>query len=276
MIELPESITYASMLNQYILGKTVAAVCPPSAPHKFCWFHGDVNAYDSLLKGKSVERADAYGIFVEITFEGGLYLNFNDGVNVRLLEEGEKPPKKYQLLIAFDDGSALVFTVAMYGGIACHQGEFDNEYYLKNRAGITPLDPGFTEEYFLKLTESVKPNTSAKAFLATQQRFLGLGNGTLQDILFYAGIHPKRKLVTLSREELLGLLASVKKILGEMAEKGGRDTEKNLLGQTGGYATVMSRNTQTSGCPCCGGQIVKESYMGGSVYYCPDCQPLVK
>lgn len=36
-----------------------------------------------------------------------------------------------------------------------------------------------------------------KAFLAAEQRFPGIGNGVLQDILLESGIHPKRKISTL-------------------------------------------------------------------------------
>lgn len=35
-----------------------------------------------------------------------------------------------------------------------------------------------------------------KAFLATEQRIPGLGNGVLQDILLRAGLHPKKKMGT--------------------------------------------------------------------------------
>lgn len=41
----------------------------------------------------------------------------------------------------------------------------------------------------------------------------------------------------------------------------------------GGYCTIMSKNGMKSGCPACGGPIVKAAYLGGSVYYCPVCQP---
>ena len=57
-------------------------------------------------------------------------------------------------------------------------------------------------------------------------------------------------------------------------EQGGRDTEKDLLGNAGGYRTLMSRNTLGRGCPVCGQEVVKEAYLGGTVYYCPVCQPL--
>jgi formamidopyrimidine-DNA glycosylase len=42
---------------------------------------------------------------------------------------------------------------------------------------------------------------SLKAALATEQRIPGLGNGSLQDILWQAHLHPKRKTNTLSDEE---------------------------------------------------------------------------
>jgi len=61
--------------------------------------------------------------------------------------------------------------------------------------------------------------------------------------------------------------------LREMADGGGRDTELDLFGDPGGYTTFMSRNTVGEPCTSCRSLIVKKAYMGGSVYYCPECQP---
>lgn len=119
-----------------------------------------------------------------------------------------------------------------------------------------------------------KPTLSVKAFLATEQRIPGLGNGVLQDILFQAGLHPKRKLTTLSETEKRRLMSSMVMVLKEMTKLGGRDTEKDLFGNNGGYITKMSKNTIKKGCPICGGVTTKEAYLGGSVYYCPVCQPI--
>ncbi|MBE6013156.1 MAG: endonuclease VIII, partial [Lachnospiraceae bacterium] len=136
-----------------------------------------------------------------------------------------------------------------------------------------PFSDGFEAHYRSKLLEA-KPNLSAKAFLATEQRFPGIGNGSLQDILFEAGIHPKRKIKTLSKIEEDKLYSSIISVLKKMTELGGRNTEKDLFGNKGGYEVKLSKNTLSSGCSLCGGQIVKETYMGGSIYYCPACQPV--
>lgn len=272
MIELPEALTLARQLNEAVAGKTVSRVLPPVKPHKFCWFNGEPADYDAKLRGSRVASAEAFGIYAELSFDNGQRLCVNDGVNLRLLP-AESIPKNYQLAILFSDASALVFTVAMYGGIVLHGGDYDNEYYLKSRTAISPFGEGFREHYERRLAES-KPNLSAKALLATEQRFPGVGNGVVQDILLAAGINPRRKLGTMDRADMDRLYSAMLAVLREMTERGGRDTERDLFGQPGGYATRMSKNALDSGCPVCGAEIVKESYLGGSVYYCPECQSL--
>ncbi len=272
MIELPEALTLAKQLNETVTGAQVVEVSPPTKPHKFCWFNGEPTDYAEQLIGQRVRKAEGFGIYCEITFDGGKRLCVNDGVNVRLCE-ADKAPKSYQLMIAFSDGRALVFTVAMCGGIFLHSGDYDNEYYLKSRSYVSPLSDDFYEQ-FRSLIERSKGSMSAKAFLATQQRFPGIGNGVLQDILFDARINPRRKLSTLSDEERGALYRSTVSVIKQMTELGGRDTERDIFGSSGGYVTRMSKNSLASGCPECGGDIIKETYLGGSVYYCPDCQPL--
>jgi formamidopyrimidine-DNA glycosylase len=180
--------------------------------------------------------------------------------------------------VEFDDASAISCTVQMWGGMLCYRrGDEANGipegYTLKIQP--SPLEDEFDEAYFRRLAAEARPATmSAKMFLATEQRIQGLGNGVLQDILWTARIHPKRKLTTFSKDDWHGLYHAVKTVLAEMTEQGGRDTERDLFGQRGGYLTVLSKNTVGQLCPACGGIIVKEAYLGGAVYRCPQCQPL--
>ncbi len=134
-------------------------------------------------------------------------------------------------------------------------------------------DDLFTEAYFLLLLagEAVQ-KLSLKAALATEQRIPGLGNGVLQDILWNARLSPKRKVNTLTAHETHTLFATLKHTLAEMTRLGGRDTEKDLFGNPGGYPVVMSAKNNGAPCPNCGTSITKEAYMGGSVYFCRDCQ----
>ncbi|MEW9123506.1 MAG: DNA-formamidopyrimidine glycosylase family protein [Thermotaleaceae bacterium] len=273
MLEFPEVINIAGQLRKHVQGKRVSHVFPPTKEHKFCWFTGSPEEYDAALSGSTIESAEGFGIFVEMSFNNGKRLCFNDGVNVRLINK-DKEPKNYQLLIIFEDDTALVFTVAMYGGIILHDGNYDKEYYVKSKLAISPFSDEF-ESYYRNLMESSKATLSTKAFLATEQRFPGIGNGVLQDILLMAHIHPKQKIGTLSRMEQDNLLFSIVSVLRNMTDKGGRDTEKDIFGLPGGYITKLSKNTVASGCVQCKGSIVKENYLGGAIYYCPFCQKLI-
>ncbi len=273
MLELPEAIVIAEQVRTALRGKRIRSVTANQSPHKFAWFYGDPDNYNSLLSGHTIGGAMPWGGMVEIS-AGPARILLGDGVSLRYLPIGERLPSKHQLLIEFDDSSSLVGSVQMYGGLwAFPAGEFDNQYYLAAKQKPSPLTDEFDYAYFRSLLEGEKlQSLSAKAFLATEQRIPGLGNGVLQDILWAARIHPKRKVATLSDEELRALFGSVKSVLHEMAARGGRDTERDLYGRSGSYRTVLSRNTVDTPCPACGTTIKKEAYMGGSVYYCGGCQ----
>ena len=77
---------------------------------------------------------------------------------------------------------------------------------------------------------------------------------------------------TLSDEQRRGIFDSVKSTLAAMTNGGGRDTERDLFGNQGGYKTKLSKYNSVLLCPDCGGAVKKEAYMGGSVYFCENCQ----
>ncbi len=273
MLELAESYSMAQQLTDTVKGKIIENVTANASPHRFAWYSGDPDNYRSLLKGKKIDGARSVGGQVEIT-ANDMRIVLNDGVNIRFFEAGEKLPRKHQLHLVFDDQSSLICSVQMYGGLwVFHEGENDNPYYLIAKEKPSPLSPGFTKQYFDALYDKEQSkNLSAKAFLATEQRIPGLGNGVLQDILYNAKIHPKRKINTLNSQEIDGLYEAIVATLSRMASNGGRDTEKNLYGNKGSYITALSKYTVGKPCPVCGTLIKKEAYLGGSIYFCEGCQ----
>lgn len=273
MLELPEVIILAKQANEVLTGKKIAHVFNATKVHKFTFYNRDPLEYNTLLAGKTIEFAKGYGMFVDLFLNEGTVISIGDGVSPRYGKSGEKIPDNYQILIAFEDDSFLVFTVAMYGFINVYtDGVIDNKYHELSESSISPLEDNYTKEIFLKLFTEAKKNLTAKAILATGQRIPGVGNGVLQDILYNAKIHPKRKVSTLSDLEKENLYNSLKGTLKEIILKGGRDTQKNIYGDIGGYQTILSSKTWKQPCRICGGAIIKESFMGGSIYYCPNCQ----
>ncbi|SCY60833.1 endonuclease VIII [Alkaliphilus peptidifermentans] len=275
MLELPEAVTIANQINDIIVGKKISSTIADKHPHKFAFYHGNPHDYHSLFAGKIVDGAKSYGGLVEIRVEKAVLL-IGDGVGLRFHHEGAVRPVKHQLLIEFQDCTALSASIQMYGGIwGFVDGESDNVYYKIAKERPSPLSMQFDRQYFNKMISEPKvQKQSVKAFLATEQRIPGLGNGTLQDILYNAKIHPKRKINDLSCIDRDDLFNSIKGILLEMTNLGGRNTEKDLFGCPGGYKTKLSKHTLDKPCAVCGKSMKKESYLGGSIYYCEGCQPL--
>ncbi|SHI80108.1 DNA-formamidopyrimidine glycosylase family protein [Lutispora thermophila] len=276
MIELPEAKVIARQIKETLKGKRIEEVVAANTPHKFAWYFEDPKDYQKLLSGKYIDGSSSFGGFIEISAEDCRIL-LGEGVKIKYYEKGEKLPVKHQLMITFDDGSAMVCSVQMYGGMWCfREGKNQDPYYKVAKEKPSPFSVEFNEYYFLNMLDEDTKGLSLKAFLATQQRIPGFGNGILQDILWNAKLHPKRKMNSLEEADLINLFKSIKATIGEMVEKGGRDTEKDLFGINGGYKTVMSSKNEKMLCPICCNDINKESYLGGSIYYCSQCQPFIK
>jgi formamidopyrimidine-DNA glycosylase len=275
MMELPEAIVISKQINEFVKGKKIINVTAAYSPHKFASYHGDPLKYHDLLVDKVVGIATGFGSMVEIKAEDAVIL-FGEGVGIRFHSENDKRPQKHQLLIEFNDFSAISASIQMYGGLWCFkEGDFKNPYFLQAKEKPSPLSDEFNYEYLDNIV-SVPGNEklSVKALLATEQRIPGLGNGVLQDILFNARIHPKKKVKTLTASDMNTIYNSIKTTLAEMTIAGGRDTEKDIFGCFGGYKTKLSKNTVDKTCDICGNVIKKEAYLGGSIYYCEGCQKL--
>ena len=147
MIEIPESATIGKQASETLKGKRIAHVIESNSPHRFTFYNGDPAEYSNRLVGRTVLGAQGYGAFVDILMDADTHLLIGDGTNMRYYTSAEKAPKKYQLMIVFEDDSFLAFTVSMYGSIYAFKGEFDNPYY---QGSIHKLCPESQERYIRK------------------------------------------------------------------------------------------------------------------------------
>ena len=207
MIELPEAAALAAQARERLSGRTVTAAEAHRTPHRLMWFSGDPATYRDLLTGAVITGAQ--GIAGHVQLEAGdLRIVLSDGAYPRWFAPGEPVPDRHQLRLDLDDGGTLVVVVAMYGGIQVfHDGENDNPYYLAAVQAPSPLGPDADAAWFTGLLDG-SDRLPAKAFLATEQRIPGLGNGVLLDILWTARVHPRRRVGTLGAAGDSGSMAA--------------------------------------------------------------------
>lgn len=275
MFELPETITLTRQMNDTLTGKVVKRGRLGNSPHKFVWYNRTTAEFEALSSGKTFGRAAVKGRWMFIPFEPGYVLVLGEcGGKVLYHPAGAQPPARHHLLIDFNDGSALSVMTQMWGAMELYeQGEELKRQYIKDMRP-TPVDAEFTLDYFNRLVKALLQGEkrSVKGLLTQDQIIPGLGNAIAQDIMLRACLNPRRPLGELRSDEVEALYQAICEILKQAIALGGRNDEFDLFGQPGGYERLMDRNRVGKACPQCGTKVEKMSYLGGTCYYCPNCQ----
>jgi formamidopyrimidine-DNA glycosylase len=275
MIELPEAKVIGQQIATELVGKQIAYGDRGNATHKFAFASGTAEEYTALLKDKTIGPAKGHGSAILIPIEPGHVLVLGGGGERILYHERDaKLPKKTHLTLRFADSTCLTVTVQGWGNTLLLPQATADEHPHVQIDRIPPLSPGFTWAFFESLFDQVDPESakSVKAFTISEPGVWGVGNGCLQDILFHARIHPKRKVVDLAEDEKRALYDAIVGTLSQMVEKGGRHEERDLYGNRGGYVRLLYSKTKGTPCTVCGTTIEKAQYLGGAIYFCPTCQ----
>jgi len=274
MIEMPEAFTLSRQMNETLIGKTFEHFERGELRHKFLWLNKPPDETSAILSGQSVTGASSYGrsLYLYVGSEHMLWFGEFGG---RLLHHPAAGPlpKKYHLRWDFTDGTALSFTLQMWGFVRLlERPEFDSRPIAE--MGIPPLSPEFTFERFDHLLEEYPDKTKKgiKGFLVTSQHINGIGNSYCQDILFRSHQHPARKIPGIDKDERHGLYDAIQNTMEQAIDQGGREDERDLFDHPGGYHRLMSNQTIEIPCPECGTTIQKIAYLGGACYLCPHCQ----
>jgi len=274
MFELPEMLTLARQIDEALVGRVVREGRLGNSPHKFVWYNRTHEEFASLVRDRTVGSTRVYGRWLTVGLEPGYVLLLGEcGGRVLWHATGATLPAKYHLLLSFTDGSHLSVTTQMWGAMELFEaGEERQRQYLKD-IRPTPVDPGFTWEYFQDLLGvAAQEKRSVKSLLTQDQLIPGLGNAIAQDILFRAGLHPRRKIAETDAHKRRRLFDAIQSTVGEVTDAGGRNDEVTLFGEPGGYRRIMDKNAAGRPCPACGCIVEKIHYLGGACYFCPSCQ----
>lgn len=137
--------------------------------------------------------------------------------------------------------------------------------------GVEPLEVDL--EHFIKLFRGRK--VFIKAALLNQKLLRGVGNIYADESLFRAGIRPRRRAESLTREELTRLHSAIKEVLREAIKLGGSSISDyvDADGEEGFFQLrhrVYGREGEP--CPVCKSPIKRIIVGGRSTHYCPKCQ----
>jgi formamidopyrimidine-DNA glycosylase len=173
--------------------------------------------------------------------------------------------KHTHLIATLASGRELRFIdPRMFGKLSVHVGGFDP-------GGVEPLE--VSEERFVALFRGRK--TPIKSALLNQKLLRGVGNIYADESLFRAGIRPRRRAATITRQELGKLHRAVREVLSEAIALGGSSIS-DYVDADGeeGFFQLQHRVYGREGEPClaCRTPIRRVVLAGRSSHYCPKCQ----
>ena len=180
-------------------------------------------------------------------------------------EPAAEVAKHTHLIATLASGRELRFVdPRMFGKLSVQTGGFDP-------GGIEPLE--VNEKQFVALFRGRK--TPIKSALLNQKLLRGVGNIYADESLFRAGIRPRRRAATITREQLSKLHRAVQEVLREAIALGGSSIS-DYVDADGeeGFFQLQHRVYGREGEPClvCGAAIRRVVLAGRSSHYCAKCQ----
>ena len=274
-IELPEAHILAEQMNEALKGKKVKSHDLQDIERMIkIGFIKNILDFDDLVN-RTINDVASRGNTIRVALDEGMNILIGPeyGGIIRYHEGGGKIPK-YHLRLDFTDGSILTARITSMGIISAVKDEDLDQSYLYRRdflRGVSPISKEFTFERFYELIHD--KNKQIKPLLVGKEaQLVGLSNAAYQDVIYRAGIHPKRRASELSKDELRALYDAIKVVIEERLRLGGKDKFTDLYGNPGRYTPAMGPNMKGQNCPKCGTPIEKLAHGGGHVYLCPKCQ----
>lgn len=274
MPELPEVETIKSQLSQLIIGKKIADVkvlLPKIVKLR-------ANKFKKTIIGAKIKRLNRRAKILTIELNNGWTMLIHLKMTGQLIFTPASHAienKHTHVVFKFSDKSQLIFNdLRQFGYIKLIKTKELSGFFLKEKIGPEPLEEDFILADFKALLTK-KPNVKIKQFLMDPKNIAGIGNIYADEILFFAGVHPLRRVKKLEEGEVKKIFKGIKDILRLAIKLRGTSSNDYLdaLGQKGKFAAKLKAyGRKGKKCVKCKGMIEKIKVGGRSASFCPACQ----
>lgn len=187
-----------------------------------------------------------------------------------------EPEKHDHVVFHMGNGARITFNdPRRFGAMDLATTATLSDHWLIKPIGPEPLGNAFSDTYLIdKLSGK---NTPIKTALLDQRIIAGLGNIYVCEVLFRAGINPKRKAGALSKRRVASLVPIIRDVLSEAIDAGGSSLKdyRQADGELGYFQhgfQAYDRENAPCQTPDCDGTIARITQSGRSTFYCPKCQ----
>jgi len=219
---------------------------------------------------EAVERRAKYLLFRMAS--GSLLVHLGMSGSLRVVTPAQLPGKHDHIDIKLQSGACLRYHDPRRFGSFLWL-ERGDAHPLLDHLGPEPLSDEFDGALLYRLSRG--RSGPVKNFIMDGKVVVGVGNIYANEVLFLAGIHPRRAAQRISRDRYTRLAASIKQVLTSAIEQGGT-TLRDFVGGDGkpGYFAqqlfVYGRTGEA--CKHCAGTLREIRLGGRSTVFCVTCQ----
>lgn len=271
MPELPEVETIRASLHPLVVGRVVDRVELRSPRLRLPLDAGLALA----VAGRRVSGTSRRGKYLMLDLDDGRSWFFHMGMSGRLrFEEGAGlvGAKHDHVIAHFRGGGGLVFHDPRRFGLTLVDDA--STCRLLEGMGPEPLDrEHFHAEYLATFRRRTR--RSAKDVLMDQRVVAGLGNIYVNEILFRAGVRPRRAMPRTTLEECARMVEATRDVIATAIRERGSTISDFVdgTGRRGGYqGHHMVYDRRGEPCPRCAAAIRCVVVGQRSSFYCPSCQ----
>ena len=234
------------------------------------------SGFAARIEGQRVTRVARRAKYILVHLDDGQTIIIHLGMSGRMtIHEGHDPRRVRHDHIVFhtDRGHHIVFNDARRFGVMdlARTDALDSHPLLAN-LGFEPLGNEFNGEILAALLKGRR--TPIKAALLDQRLIAGIGNIYASEILYHAGLSPRRMAYTVAGLRAERVAAAVRRVLREAIAAGGSSLRDYVqasgeLGYFQHHFAVYDREGEPCpGCDC-NGAIRRIVQAGRSSFYCP-------
>jgi len=237
---------------------------------------------DKGLRGRTVERVEAQGKWMLMHFSGGLILltHMLMSGSWHIYRPGEKwrlPRRAMRVVLSTEQILAIAFNIQV--------AEFHTQESLKRRAGFSALGPSLLAAEFDPSQCAARllahPEMEVGNALLSQFIVAGIGNVYKSEVCFACGVHPFRKVASLTPNEVSCLMATARKFMSANVTdaSGGQIVTYRGLRRTTARGNPDERlwvyRRTGEACRRCVSEIQsrKQGPDARTSFWCPQCQP---
>ncbi len=270
MPELPEVETTRRGLEPHVSGRRIVALTLREP--RLRWRVPD--DLPAKVSGQRITGTGRRAKYLLIGLESGtllVHLGMSGTLRVLPAATPRIAHDHYDLLL--DSGNTVRFNDPRRFGSLHYTSDDPERHPLLARLAPEPFDPAFDSDYLWRITR--RRRASIKQVLMNSRLVVGVGNIYASEALFRARIRPRRRAMSLSRQEAKRLVRAVRAVLS-LAIKAGGTTLRDYVGADGapGYFRQRLYVYERAGkaCRVCGTLVRQLTQQGRSTYYCSSCQ----